>query len=321
MLHVVFGAGQVGSQLARRLADNGLQVRVARRSRVEVGDGVEIVAGDAMDPAFATRVTAGAAVVYHCMNPSAYTKEAWTTEFPKFGEALIEAAIANGARLVVLDNLYAYGIADERRTEESPRGATGPKGQVRTAWEERLREAARTRGLRFTVGRAGDFFGPGASEQALFSPAMVAGLRKGKSAWLVGASDAPHAFSFVPDVVAGLEALGAAGDDVEGQIFHLPIVEVAPAELVERLAKAVGSNARSHALPGWALTALAPIVPLFKNLQETLYQWDRPFLASDAKFRARFPEIGSTLDEAVGEMAAGQVVSEALATTPDSARV
>ena len=302
MLHVVFGAGQIGSQLARRLADNGHEVRVVRRSRAAVGEGIEVVAGDAMDPGFATRAAAGAAVVYHCMNPSAYTKEAWSSEFPKFGEALIEAAIANGARLVVLDNLYAYGVTEDRRTEETPRGATGPKGQVRIAWEERLREAARTRGLRFTVGRAGDFFGPGASEQSLFSPAMVEGLRKGKSAWLIGASDAVHAFSFVPDVVAGLEALGAAGADVEGQIFHLPVIEVAPAELVERLARAVGSSARSHTLPGWALTALAPIVPLFKNLQETLYQWDRPFLASDAKFRGRFPEIGSTLDEAVGEM-------------------
>jgi nucleoside-diphosphate-sugar epimerase len=303
MLHVVFGAGQVGSQLARRLAEKGFEVRVVRRARAEVGDGIEVVAGDAMDPAFATRVTAGAAVVYHCMNPSAYTKEAWSTEFPKFGEGLIEAAIANGARLVVLDNLYAYGLTDAPRTEETPRGATGPKGQVRVAWEDRLHEAARTRGLRFTVGRAGDFFGPGTSEQSLFSPAMVAGLRKGKSAWLVGASDMPHAFGFVPDVVAGLVALGEADADVEGQIFHLPVIEVAPAELVERLAKAVGSSARSHALPTWALTALAPIVPLFKNLQETLYQWDRPFLASDAKFRARFPNLGSTLEEAVEAMA------------------
>jgi hypothetical protein len=43
---------------------------------------------------------------------------------------------------------------------------------------------------------------------------------------------------------------------------------------------------------------------LFKNLQETLYQWDRPFRVSDAKLRARFPGVGSTLEEAVSEMAA-----------------
>jgi nucleoside-diphosphate-sugar epimerase len=302
MLHVVFGAGQIGSELARALVRQGHTVRVVRRSQTSVGEGIEVVAGDAMDPAVARRATEGAAVVYHCMNPSAYTKEAWSTEFPKFGESLIQAAVANDARLVVLDNLYSYGVVDGPRTEETPRRATGPKGQVRIAWEKRLREAAENEGLRFVVGRGGDFFGPGTSEQSLFSPAMVDGLRKGKSAWLIGAGDAVHAFSFVPDVVQALVAFGAADSDIEGEIFHLPVIEVAPAELVERLAKAVGSNARSHTLPAWALTALAPIVPLFKNLQETLYQWDRPFHASDAKLRARFPELGSTLEEAVHVM-------------------
>jgi nucleoside-diphosphate-sugar epimerase len=255
------------------------------------------------------------------MNPSAYTSEAWATEFPKFGEAVIRAALANGARLVVLDNLYSYGVTDGPRTEETPRGATGPKGRVRIAWEERLRAAAANEGLRFVVGRGGDFFGPGTSEQSLFSPAMVDGLKRGKSAWLVGASDELHAFSFVPDVVEALVAFGAAESDVEGQIFHFPMITVAPAELVERLAKAVGSSARSHTLPAWALNALAPIVPLFRNLQETLYQWDRPFLASDAKFRARFPELGSTLEEAVGEMADGHDVNPAVADEARSARV
>ncbi len=303
MLHVVFGAGQIGSELARALAAEGHTVRVVRRSQAAVGEGIEVVAGDAMDPAFARRATEGAAVIYHCMNPSAYTKEAWSSEFPKFGESLIQAAIASGARLVVLDNLYAYGPTDERRSEESRLGATGPKGQVRIAWDARLREAARNEGLRFVAGRAGDFFGPGTNEQSLFSPAMVAGLRKGKSAWLIGDSTATHAFSYVPDVVEGLAAFGAATDDVEGQVFHLPVIEVPPATLVERLAVAVGSKARAHTLPAWALTALAPIVPLFKQLQETLYQWDRPFLSSDAKFRARFPEVGSTLEEAVADMA------------------
>jgi nucleoside-diphosphate-sugar epimerase len=303
MLHVVFGAGQIGSELAKALVLQGHTVRVVRRSQSAVGEGIEVVAGDAMDPAFARRASEGAAVVYHCMNPSAYTKEAWSTEFPKFGESLIQAAIANGARLVCLDNLYAYGITDERRTEETKLGATGPKGQVRIAWDARLRAAAQNEGLRVVVGRGGDFFGPGASEQSLFSPAMVAGLRNGKSAWLIGDSAATHAFSYVPDVVEALVALGVAADDVEGQVFHLPIIEVAPAALVERLAVAVGSKARSHALPGWTLTALAPIVPLFHNLKETLYQWDRPFLASDAKLKARFPGVGSTLEEAVADMA------------------
>jgi nucleoside-diphosphate-sugar epimerase len=270
-LHVVFGAGQVGSGLARALLARGHAVRVVRRSAAPVGDGIEVVAGDARDATFVRRATEGAAVVYHCMNPAAYTGEAWERELPAMGEALIAAAVAHGARLVVLDNLYGYGEVDGARTEETALAATGRKGRLRAAWDARLR---REPGLRFVVGRAGDFFGPGAGEKSLMVP------RSGHLL-LVGDPDAVHAFSYVPDVVAGLLALGEA-DGVDGQVFHLPVVEIAPRALATRL------GARGWRVPGWAIRLLAPVVPLFRELTETLYQWERPFRVSDAKFRGRF---------------------------------
>ncbi len=297
-LHVVFGAGQVGALLARTLQARGHAVRVVRRSPAAVGPGIETVAGDARDPAFAARAAAGAAVVYHCMNPSAYTAAAWEAELPRQGDALIGAALAAGARLVVLDCLYAYGVVDGRRTEETPLGATGPKGRVRIAWDARLRAAAREQGLRFTVGRAGDFFGPGTADHSLFSRAAAAGIAAGKAPWLVGDVDVPHAFGFVPDVVAGLVALGEAAPDVEGQVFHLPTLEVTPRALVAALAAAAGTDVRPHAVPAWVVGALAPVVPLLRELRETLYQWDRPFLVDDRRFRARFPGLARSLEEA-----------------------
>lgn len=293
-LHVVFGAGQVGSGLARVLVARGHRVRVVRRGTGAV-PGAEVVSGDAQDPAFAARVCEGAAVIYHCMNPSAYTVAAWEAEFPRLGEALIGAAVASGARLVCLDNLYGYGIVDGRRTERTPFGATGPKARVRIAWDARLRAEPT---LRFVVARAGDFFGPGAGDASLFSHKALRSLAAGSSTWLIGDADAPHAFSYVPDVVAGLAALGEA-DGVDRDVFHLPVLEVAPRALVTHLATALGSRAGARSLPAWLVSWLGVVVPLFANLRETLYQWDRPFLADDARFRARFPGLASSLDGAV----------------------
>lgn len=300
-LHVVFGAGQIGANLARTLAARGHTVRVVRRSArpIEGAPSIEVVSGDAMHPAFAVRATEGASVIYHCMNPSAYTAAAWTSEFPRQGAALVAAALAHDALLVCLDNLYCYGEVD-RRTEGSPMAATGPKGRSRIAWDTTLRSTA---GLRYAVGRAGDFFGPGAADNSLFSPKLIEGLRRGDTAWIVGDATAPHAFSFVPDVVDGLAALGEG--DARG-VFHLPMIEVPPGELVSVLAAAVGSSARARALPAWSVNVLGVAVPLFRELRETLYQWDRPFHADDRKFRARFPEVGHTLESAVAAtMAAG----------------
>lgn len=303
-LQVVFGAGQVGAELARTLAARGERVRVVRRTDRPVGAGVEVVAADARDPDVVLRLTEGASTIFHCMNPSAYTAAAWERELPAMGEALIGAAVRHGSRLVVLDNLYAYGPTDAARTEDSPMAPTGPKGRVRAAWDERLRRAAREQGLRFVVGRAGDFFGPGTEANSLLSAQNLRGLREGRRVLLVGAPGAEHALSYLPDVVAGLAQLGAAGADVEGSVFHLPIVQVAPGRLVQDLGAAWGVRARLIVLPAWAVRALAPVVSLFRELRETLYQWDRPFLASDARFRARFPGVASGYDDVVAGLAA-----------------
>jgi nucleoside-diphosphate-sugar epimerase len=297
-LHVVFGAGQIGSQLPGLLASRGLRVRVVRRSSKPVGPGIEVVGGDAQDPAFAASVGEGAAVIYHCMNPSSYSTRAWETEFPRLGEALIHAAVQNRARLVCLDNLYCYGELDGRRTEATPMRAQGRKGKVRIAWAQRLERAAREQGLRFVVGRAGDFFGPGAG-QSVVSENVLKRVQAGKTAWVLGDPNATHAFSFAPDVVAALAALGTAEADVEGQVFHLPILETPTEPLIEGVAKRLGTTARVRGGGRAMFALLSPFVPLFREILETLYQWDRPFLVDDSKFRARFPGLATSLDAAL----------------------
>jgi nucleoside-diphosphate-sugar epimerase len=303
-LHVVFGAGQVGSRVARALAARGEPVRVVRRSDREVGDGIEVVAGDARDPAFVRRVTADAAVIYHCINPQQYTAKAWREEFPRVGAALIDAAIASDARLVCLDNLYAYGPRPDALTEDTDLRPVGPKCEVRAEWAATLESARRERGLRYVVGRAGDFFGPGA-EQAVLSAEVIRQLRAGSTTWLLGDPAAVHAFSYVPDVVEGLIALGRApADQVEGRIFHLPVIQVPPGELHQRLSAALGVKGRYRSAGRTTLRLLSPFVPIFRELPETLYQWDRPFLVDDSRFRRAFPGIGTPLDRAVQETAA-----------------
>src|SRR5512137_371291 len=120
-LHVVFGAGQVGLPLARMLAARGHRVRLVSRSgnAIPGGDGaIQVVAADATDAAACREAVAGAAVVYHCMNPK-YEAAAWERDLPRIQESLVAAAGRAGARLVVLDNLYSIGRTGGRPMDES----------------------------------------------------------------------------------------------------------------------------------------------------------------------------------------------------------
>src|SRR3954451_20445189 len=105
--HVVFGTGAIGLALLGALRRRGETVRMVNRSgRAPVPDDVEVVAGDARDPAFTTQVAHGAAVVYQTLNPP-YTE--WTAQFPLLQAGVRAAAEATGARLVSMENVYMYG--------------------------------------------------------------------------------------------------------------------------------------------------------------------------------------------------------------------
>jgi uncharacterized protein YbjT (DUF2867 family) len=106
-------------------------VRVAvRGGRADLPEGVEVVGADLAIAADAKRACEGAAVVYHCANPP-YAKS--SDLHPPLMDAVIEGSAAVEARLVVGDNLYAYGPVDGPLTEDLPDLATGPNGRVRAS--------------------------------------------------------------------------------------------------------------------------------------------------------------------------------------------
>ena len=80
-------------------------------------DGVEVVEGEASDVDVTRRVTVGADAVYFCLNASAYDR--WAAEFPPLQQGVLAGAEAAGARLVVLDTLYAYGPTNGRDLVET----------------------------------------------------------------------------------------------------------------------------------------------------------------------------------------------------------
>src|SRR5215470_34639 len=117
---VVFGAGQVGSPLARILVDRGHEVRVAKRSPGGIPSGAKPVLGDAANLPFCIEAAAGATTVYHCMNPP-YSAKVWADLVPRYMGNLIEASARAGARVVVLNNVYMLGRPNGRPlTNDTP---------------------------------------------------------------------------------------------------------------------------------------------------------------------------------------------------------
>ena len=294
--HVVFGAGQIGRPLIEQLAGQGHHV-IAVNRRGGAIPGVDVVAGDATDAAFTTQICAAADAVYFCLNAGNYAR--WAEEFPPLQQGVLDGASRAQARLVVLDNLYAYGPPRGRRLVESmAANPTSAKSATRAAMTDRLLTAHRTGQVEVSIGRASDYYGPGATQSALgetvFAPALTGGM-----AQVMGDPDQPHSYSYTADVAAALATLGTA-PGATGQIWHLPVTDPhTTRELVAEIYRLAGHKPRLLAAGRMSLRVLGLIKPEMREYLHTLYQFTAPWVVDDGKFRAAFGLRATALDEAL----------------------
>jgi len=284
--HVVIGAGGgTGSAVVRELAGRDLQVRAVTRSgKGCVPEGVEQVAADVGTPEGARQACESAAVVYHCAQPP-YTK--WAELFGPMTDAILAGAAAVGAKLVFADNLYVYGPPDGRMTEDTPQRAQGKKGRVRIEMANALLRGHADGRLRVTIGRASDYYGPRGTTSTVGENIMKPLLRDKRVRWL-GSLDQPHTLNYLEDVARSLVTLGER-DEADGQVWHLPAAEpLTGRQFLELLFEEAGK-------PPKVAVASRPVIrigglfnPLLRELNETLYQFERPFVSDASKFQAAF---------------------------------
>src|SRR4051812_17628605 len=216
--HVVFGTGQIGRPLIELLVSQGHEVTAVNRGGGAV-PGADVVAGDATDAAFTTTICKGSDAVYFCLNATGYAR--WAEEFPPLQQGVLVGATRAQARLVVLENLYAYGAPGGRHLVESmPARPTSTKSATRAAMTDRLLAAHRAGQVEVAIGRASDYYGPGATSSALGENVFGAALT-GKTAQVMGDPDQPHSYSYTADVAAALATLGTAAG-ATGRAWHLP---------------------------------------------------------------------------------------------------
>ncbi len=296
--HVVLGAGAVGMAVAEALARRGESVRVVNRSGLrEPVAGVQSVAGDVSDPAFAASATRGARVVYQALNPPYHR---WAQEFPGLQAAAIAAAQAAGARLVVMDNVYMYGRANGRPfTEDRAYDPHTRKGRVRAAMARDLMAAHDAGRVQVTVGRASDFFGPRAGEQSLIGDWVIPPALADKPASVMGDPDMPHTYTFIPDIGENLVRLGER-DDALGRIWHLPSPETRTTrEVVALVYQAAGTKPRLKVTPAWQMRALGLVNRTVREINEMRYEFDEPFIVDASRAETELGLRATPLTDAV----------------------
>ncbi len=303
--HVVLGAsGAAGSAILAALVEGGHSARGVNRSGPgpNAPSGVDWRTADARSLEELRVALEGAEVVYMAAQPPYHR---WPQEFPPMMERVVAAAEAAGVRrLVMVDNLYAYGPGTSPMSEDSPQNATDRKGRTRAAMADSLLAVDAAGRLEVVIGRASDYFGPDAENSGITALAIEPTAGHGKLRWM-GAMDAPHSCAYVPDVARAFVALGGASDTA-GRIWHLPHAPAVTGAGFLALVNEALPEPRDTALVTTRMLRLA--APFHRISRESLplaHQWTGPFVVDDSAFRARFPDFVSTpMPEAVSSTVA-----------------
>ena len=290
-LHTVLGAGGViGRELSIQLARQGRRIRQVGRHPIVVQAGDELKTADLTNAQAAFAAVAGSEVVYLVAGLT-YSTSFWQARWPLVMRNVIDACSRHKARLVFLDNVYAYGRVDGRgdgvMLETTPFNPCSKKGEVRAAIATTLLESMQRGEVQALIVRSADFYGPGA-DFSLLAAILFSRLRASKAPQWVGNPDAVHTFSFTPDIGRALIALGAS-PAAFGQTWHVPTArdlghKAVTGRALTQLACAIADQpVRLQVAPHWLLVAMGWFNPTLRENSEMMYQLEHPYRFDSSK--------------------------------------
>jgi nucleoside-diphosphate-sugar epimerase len=289
---VLGASGGIGRAIVGELAARGHEVVAASRAITTEGlpPGVRAAPTDLREREQARAACAGADVVVMAAQVP-YPR--WARELVPLIDAALDAAEHAGARLVMVDNLYAYGSPGTPIGASSPEAATSRKGALRRAVGERLLTAHHEGRVRVSIGRFSDYYGP-AGENSLVYQVMVKPALAGKTARAYIDADQPHTFHYLPDAARGFATL-IEHPEADGRVWVLPAApSITQRELLDLLEDAVGGPLRRGRISPAMLTVAGLFDARLREARELVDQWDRPYVTDASEFETTFGSIETT---------------------------
>ena len=233
-----------------------------------------------------------------CLNPPYHR---WVELFPALQAGVLAAAESTEAKLVVMENVYMYGLPQGRPlTEDRPYDAHTKKGRLRARMTNELLDAHR-RGVRMTIGRASDYFGPRGGAQSILGDRVIPPALAGKPAQLLGNPDLPHTYTYIPDIGEALVLLGEC-DEALGQPWHLPNPEtLTTRQLVDLIYQQTGYPLKLRVAPKLLLRLMGLVDPTVRELVEMAYEFEEPFIVDSTKFQTKLGMTATPIQHAIAQ--------------------
>jgi nucleoside-diphosphate-sugar epimerase len=171
-------------------------------------------------------------------------------------------------------------------TEDTPFNPCSRKGEVRAQIAGMLLDEMRAGHLPAMITRSADFYGPGAIN-SFPHVTVFQRLAAGKSPQWLGAADKIHTFTYTPDAGRALALLGNTAEAF-GQTWHLPTTgePFTGKDFAALACELSGQPNRLQTMPRWMMKLLELFVPVLRENEEMMYQFDYDYRFDSSKIES-----------------------------------
>ncbi|MBC6971719.1 SDR family NAD(P)-dependent oxidoreductase [Bacillus sp. Xin] len=290
---LVLGAsGAMGYAITKELCTLGIDVVAFARKREKLEtlfreeENIQIVAGDVFKQANIMEAAKGVDVIFHAVNIP-YTD--WGTKQPELLKNILETTKCQGAKLAMVDNIYAYGKQGRGKvTEEALKNPHTKKGRIRLQLELMAKQAE----VPVLIAHFPDFYGPNAESTLVHH--TLQGVLANKISSFVGDKKLAREYIFTPDGAKAIVEL-ALRDDAYGQNWNIPGSGVITGEeMIRHIRELTGYTKPIMTVKKRMIGMIGLFDKQMKEFVEMLYLTEEPVVLSGEKYERYIGKVPKT---------------------------
>jgi nucleoside-diphosphate-sugar epimerase len=293
---VVLGAsGGMGYALVNELTERGIETVAFARTKEKLqklfhGNNQTILFdGNAYDRSDLLEATKKADVIFHAMNVP-YSQ--WTEKLPALMTNVLEAAQVHNNKVVIVDNIYAYGRSNGQKVKEDlPKQPHTKKGKIRLSIEKMVKEAYKN-GIPTLIAHFPDFYGPNAENT--FVHYTLQSVLANKKAMFVGNQKIKREYIFTPDGAKALVELSLR-NSAYGQNWNIPASGVISGEEMIGIIRDLTGYDKPVGTVGKVMLFFAGLLNSdLREAVEMMYLTEDPVILSGEKYEREIGQIPKT---------------------------
>ena len=292
MKALVLGAtGGMGSAIVYELLERGVEVTAFARNFEKLNKlfkkhQVRLVRGDVFNEGQLIQAAEYADIVFHSIN---IPYQEWENKQPILMRNILNAVKKTGTKLVIVDNIYAYGRNPGTLvTETTRKDPHTKKGKIRLE----LNTLAKDSGVPMLIAHFPDFYGPRA-ENTLLDYTFQA-IMKGKKARFVGDQTIPREYIYTPDGAKAVCEL-AMQDRFEGEHWNIPGTStITGKEIIELVRELTGHEKKVSTVSKNMIRLLGVFDLGMREVVEMFYLNEDPVVLDGRKYEIEIGPIPRT---------------------------